>query len=170
MKLSEATLVFANIRSHHGNAPFDDFEAQNFHSELNPSITFQEAIEAVRRFYSSVSGRWMGAADVNAMVRSMHAERIPSEAEIGRLMDRSGLDLGECGRYLAYRRTLISSIKRGMSVEQAAMLAVEAASTLSIEPAPAKPRKPVVHHFIGRGQTRAGAGSLADVLGREAGQ
>ncbi|QIG78197.1 hypothetical protein BIBE0010001c01_00011 [Bifidobacterium phage BigBern1] len=163
MTLKESTLVLAKIRAHHGNAPITDLEARTFHEELREDATLPDALEAVKRFYAANDqGRWMLSGDVNAGIRTIRKARIPEQAEIGRLMDQAGIDSEHA---LAYRRQLIKAISLGQPVEQAHVLAVEAAHRQAIEaPKPAKPR-PKRYHFAGRGQEQIGAMSLKDTLG-----
>ena len=163
MTLKESTLVLANIRAHHGNAPITDLEARTFHEELRADATLPDALEAVKRFYAgNDQGRWMLSGDVNAGIRAIRKARIPEQAEIGRLMDQAGIDSDHA---LAYRRQLIKAISLGQPVAQAHALAVEAARRQAIEaPKPAKPRRKA-YHFAGHGQTRIGAIGLKDTLG-----
>lgn len=163
MTLKESTLVLAKIRAHHGNAPITDLEARTFHEELRADATLQDALEAVRRFYTSNgTGRWMLSGDVNAGIRAIRKARIPEQAQIGRLMDQAGIDSDHA---LAYRRQLIKAISLGQPVAQAHALAVEAAHRQAIDASKtAKPRKKR-YHFAGHGQTQIGAMSLKDTLG-----
>ena len=163
IKYSEAALVYAKIMTHHGNAPFEDSDAQQFWHELDDLVTLCDANAAVEEFYGSHPGTdWMRSGDVNILTRRMRAARIPEQAEIGRLMDQAGIDSDHA---LAYRRQLIKAISLGQPVAQAHALAVEAAHRQAIEaPKPAKPR-PKRYHFAGRGQTRIGAMGLEDTLG-----
>ena len=163
IKYSEAALVYAKIMTHHGNAPFEDADAQQFWRELDDLVTLHDANAAVEQFYGSHPGTdWMRAGDVNILAKRSRAARLPEQAEISRLMDQAGIDSDHA---LAYRRQLIKAISLGQPVAQAHALAVEAASRQAIEaPKPAKPR-PKSHHFAGRGQAQIGAMSLKDTLG-----
>ncbi|WP_024628031.1 hypothetical protein [Bifidobacterium sp. A11] len=163
IKYSEAALVYAKIMSHHGNAPFDDTDAQQFWHELDDRVNPQDALAAVEQYYGSHPGTdWMRSGDVNILTKRMRAARIPDQAQIGRLMDQAGIRPDQA---LAYRRRLIREAGQGVPVQEAHELAVEAAHRQAIEaPKPAKPR-PKRHRFVGRGQAQIGAISLTDTLG-----
>lgn len=163
IKYSEAALVYAKIMSHHGNAPFDDTDAQQFWHELDDRVNPQDALAAVEQYYSSHPGTdWMRSGDVNILTKRIRAARIPEQAQIGRLMDQAGISSDQA---LAYRRRLIREAEQGTPVQEAHALAVEAAHRQAIEaPKPAKPR-PKRHRFAGRGQAQIGAMSIEDTLG-----
>ncbi|MBT1161253.1 hypothetical protein [Bifidobacterium sp. SO1] len=104
LSLSEAGVVLAAIRSHHGNAMIDAQQVEQFRSELKESMTVAEALEAVRRFYSQdVTGRWCMAGNVNAIVTGMRNQSKPTEAQIGRECERLGLDADQSWMYRRQR-------------------------------------------------------------------
>lgn len=163
IKYSEAALVYAKIMSHHGNAPFDDTDAQQFWHELDDRVNPQDALAAVEQYYGSHPGTdWMRSGDVNILTKRMRAARIPDQAQIGRLMDQAGISSDQA---LAYRRRLIREAEQGTPVQEAHELAVGAAHRQAIEaPKPAKPHSKR-HYFAGRGQAQIGAMSLKESLG-----
>ena len=79
IKYSEAALVYAKIMSHHGNAPFDDTDAQQFWHELDDRVNPQDALAAVEQYYGSHPGTdWMRSGDVNILTKRMRAARMCS--------------------------------------------------------------------------------------------
>lgn len=154
LNLQESTLVLAKIRVHHGNAPITDLEARTFHEELY-EMTLQEALEAVRRFYSDNStGRWCGSGDVNAIVRRMRNESKPSEAQIARECEARGLSADEAWMYRRQRML-------GNGPEQAQQQALTMRNPLELPAAQPKSRS-TARRFAGA--QKLGAASLGSIL------
>lgn len=99
----EAAALLSIINAHHGNAPWTDLQLDVFHSELLPSMTADEAREAVRRFYATNAGRWCGSADINRIVRSMRDRIRPSEYEVTMESERFGLNPEQSWMYRRQR-------------------------------------------------------------------
>ena len=87
----EISKLVSIIYAHH-NAPASEQQVELFRLEIMPSATLSEALEAVRRYYAgSTSGRWCTAGDVNAGIRQIRHERIPSPVDLEREAYRLGL-------------------------------------------------------------------------------
>lgn len=163
IKYEDAALVYAKIMTHHGNAPFEDTDVQQFWRELDDAVNANDAWDAVEEFYGSHPGTdWMRSGDVNILTKRMRAKRVPENAEIERLMDRAGIDSDHA---TAYRRKLVHDTGQGVPLDQAHAIAVEASRRLVIEAPKPKPKTKPVRHFIGHGQAKAGDMRLEDMIG-----
>lgn len=175
MSLSEAGVVLAMIRRHHGDAGIDAGEAAQFRDELAlalPDLTLAEARAAVTRFYATEAGRWMGAADVARTVRAMRRAATPSEWEVSQECVRLGLSPSQAWEYRRQRM-----LRRGpVEAERVARLAVapspvppspgalpaSPSPSPSPEPSPERPVRAGVdwsrasRGFVGRGLSRLG--------------
>jgi len=106
---------------HHGNAVATDPEILTFAEELNPTVSLQEGLEAVRVWYAEhESGQWMSSGDVNKQVYKIRSANIPSEAEIGELVEADGVTAEE---YFVWRRRLIHGITRRHETKAQALTA-----------------------------------------------
>ena len=124
MTPEESALVLARIHAHHGNAPMTKLQAECFHEELRPYVTLQVALDAVREYYAKdTTGRWMGSGDVNAYARRVHADSVPSDADIERMAAELGVP-GDVCRW-QFRRTLLKALGGGEALMEAVRLAVE---------------------------------------------
>ena len=109
-RLADAGEILAKIRMHHGNAVATDPEILTFAEELNPTVSLQEGLEAVRVWYAEhESGQWMSSGDVNKQVYKIRSANIPSEEEIGELAETYGVTSEQ---YFVWRRRLIHGITR----------------------------------------------------------
>jgi len=119
---------------HHGNAVATDPEILTFAEELNPTVSLQEGLEAVRVWYAEhESGQWMSSGDVNKQVYKIRSANIPSEAEIGELAEISGVTSEQ---YFVWRRRLIHGITRRHETRPQALAA---ATHAALELAQAQP-------------------------------
>lgn len=166
LSASEAGLVLAMIRRHHGDAQIDAAEIGQFQAELAyalPDLTVREASDAVTRFYATTPGRWMGAADVAQIVRAERRKATPSEWQIGQECIRLGLNPDQAWEYR--RQRLLR--KPAGEAERAALTAGAPGSSAPVRTLASKPfvpdpsDPPERRGFIGRrrrGLSRAGSG------------
>ncbi len=140
---------------------------------LKPYVTLTDATQAYIGFYADPRWAdnprrpWIMPADINRRVAQTRDRRRASDADIEQAMEGRTGGLGTLAEHQA-RQQVKRLTAGGMSLDQAASRAVEAARRKQLE-APrqdqqAKTRK---KHYrpAGRGQARIGAMGLKDTLG-----
>lgn len=79
----QAAAILTKINLHHGNMPIDDFALATFLEEIDPHVTVDECMEAVRSYYAQNAGdKWLTAGKINAMVRAKRDALRPSDWQV----------------------------------------------------------------------------------------
>lgn len=114
-----AIALLTQINGHYGNKPLDDVQIDNFINEIDHTIKADEARQVIIEFFRTHSPRdaWISPYDINRMVRRQRLSRVPSTAEISRMLDRDGIT--DAGTAWGFRRGLTFAISRGASRETA---------------------------------------------------
>lgn len=114
-----AIALLTQINSHYGNKPLDDVQVDNFVNEIDHTIKADEARQAIIEFFQTHSSReaWIAPYDINQMVRRKRLSRVPSNAEISRMLD--GYGITDANTAWGFRRGLTYAISKGASPERA---------------------------------------------------
>jgi len=114
-----AIALLTQINSHYGNKPLDDAQVDNFVNEIDHTIKADEARQAIIEFFQTHSSReaWIAPYDINQMVRRKRLSRVPSNAEISRMLD--GYGITDANTAWGFRRGLTYAISKGASPERA---------------------------------------------------
>ena len=117
----EISKLVSIIYAHH-HAPASEQQVELFRLEILPNATLSEALEAVRRYYAgSTSGRWCTAGDVNAGIRRLRAERIPSPVDLEHEAYRLGLTGMDAWKW---KKACVFNASRGLGFAAASRKAV----------------------------------------------
>lgn len=118
----EISKLVSIILAHH-NAPATEQQVELYRLEILPNATLSEALEAVRRYYvASTSGRWCTAGDINAAIRRLRAERIPSPAALEREAYRLGLTGMDAWKW---KKACVFNASHGLGFAEASQKAVQ---------------------------------------------
>lgn len=114
-----AIALLTQINSHYGNKPLDDVQVDNFINEIDHTIKAEEARRVIVEFFRTHSTRdtWLSTYDINQMVRKQRLSRVPSPAEISRMMD--GYGITDAKTEWGFRRGLTYALANGASNERA---------------------------------------------------
>ena len=114
-----AIALLTQINSHYGNKPLDETQVDNFINEIDHTIKAEEARQAIIDFFKTHSSRdaWIAPYDINRMVRKQRLTRVPSTAEISRMLD--GYGITDANTAWGFRRGLTYAISKGASPERA---------------------------------------------------
>ena len=131
-----AIALLTQINSHYGNKPLDDAQVDNFVNEIDHTIKADEARQAIIEFFQTHSSReaWIAPYDINQMVRRKRLSRVPSNAEISRMLD--GYGITDANTAWGFRRGLTYAISKG----------APQTSIHSSQPVTTWARKTVSHH------------------------
>lgn len=117
----EISKLVSIIYAHH-NAPVPAQAVELFALEILPNARLDEAMEAVRRYYAaSTSGRWCTAGDVNAAIRRLRAERIPSPVDLEHEAYRLGLTGMDAWKW---KKACVFNASNGLGFAEASRKAV----------------------------------------------
>ena len=127
----EISKLVSIIYAHH-NAPVPAQAVELFSLEVMPNASLSEALESVRRYYAaSTSGRWCTAGDVNAGIRRIRAERIPSPLDLEQEAYRLGLTGMDAWKW---KKACVFNASHGLEFVEASRKAVaELQSAPSVE-------------------------------------
>lgn len=114
-----AIALLTQINSHYGNKPLDETQVDNFINEIDHTIKAEEARQAIIDFFKTHSPReaWIAPYDINRMVRKQRLSRVPSTAEISRMMDKYGVT--DANTAWGFRRGLTYALSQGATRERA---------------------------------------------------
>lgn len=127
----EISKLVSIIYAHH-NAPVPAQAVELFSLEVMPNASLSEALESVRRYYAaSTSGRWCTAGDVNAGIRRIRRERIPSPLDLEQEAYRLGLTGMDAWKW---KKACVFNASNGLGFVEASRKAVaELQSAPSVE-------------------------------------
>jgi len=114
-----AIALLTQINSHYGNKPLDETQVDNFINEIDHTIKAEEARQAIIDFFKTHSSgdAWIAPYDINRMVRKQRLSRVPSPAEIDRMLD--GYGVTDANAAWGFRRGLTYALSQGATQERA---------------------------------------------------
>ena len=135
----EISKLVSIIYAHH-NAQVPAQAVELFSLEVMPNASLSEALESVRRYYAaSTSGRWCTAGDVNAGIRRIRADRIPSPVDLEQEAYRLGLTGMDAWKW---KKACVFNASRGLGFAEASR---EAAAQLQSAPLVESKHAPKTH-------------------------